>query len=423
MNNTMVHLIGVDGSGRFSNQDLELIRSCRALVLSRRHQSLLSSTLASLPETCLIPIAPVQQALTLAAQALNRGDVAVLASGDPLFFGIGRTLLNFFGPERIAVYPALSSMQVAFARFKIPWDDAGFLSLHGREVNNIAATLLGHDKLFLFTDHRTSPDLIARSLLQECGTGINTEYTVHVAENLGMDKEQLHSGSLSEIAARTFAPLNVMILIKRSPPSSLPTIGLIEEEITHSRGLITKNEVRAASLHALRLPLQGVLWDVGAGSGAVGLEAARLFPRLQVCAVEQKDEQIQNIRRNRERFQAWNLHLLQGNAPEILAALPAPDRVFIGGSGGQLRAIIDHAASRLTPGGRIVVNAVLEKTAQEAPEYLHAMGLKVTMSEIRVTRRRYPHDSPLSLDSGMVKEQTALDNQVLHPITIIVGQK
>jgi len=406
---TSVHLIGVESSGVFSESIIDLIRNCRALVLSKQHQALLSPLLDDLSAARLIPIAPVQDALKQAARELTHGDVVMLASGDPLFFGIGRTLLHFFGPARIVIRPALSSMQLAFARFKIPWDDAGFLSLHGRETKNLAASILTHDKVFLFTDRHSSPDRIAGSLLTECGSGINAEYVIHVAENIGMADERLHTGTLSEIAKLCFGPLNVMILMKTkaSPASMAPCFGLSEDEITHSRGLITKNEVRAASLHALCLPRQGVLWDVGAGSGAVGLEAARLFPELQVFAVEREEEQITNIQKNRKEFQAWNLQVLHGSAPDALAGLPAPDRVFIGGSSGQLRTIIEHAAERLTPGGRMVVNAVLEKTAQEAPQYLHANGLQVTLSEINITRSCYP-------DQG---------SQVMHPITIIVGRK
>jgi precorrin-6Y C5,15-methyltransferase (decarboxylating) len=406
MSHPIVHLIGVECSGKFSTQGLELIRNCRTLVLSGRHRALLSAILDDLKAVRLIPIAPVQDALQQAARFLTEGDVVVLASGDPLFFGIGRTLLHFFGHDRIAIYPALSSMQLAFSRFKIPWDDAKFLSLHGRTACNLA-TLLIHDKVFLFTDLTSSPDRIAKSLLTECGSGINTEYVVHVAENIGLDNEKLHTGTLAEIAEQTFDPLNVMILIKTSPSPMIPSFGLTEEEITHSRGLISKSEVRAASLHALRLPRQGVFWDVGAGSGSVGLEAARLFPELQVMAVEREEEQIKNIQKNRERFQAWNLKHFHGSAMAILKDLPSPDRVFIGGSGGQLRDIIDQAAERLRPGGRIVVNAVLEKTAQEAPAYLHAQGLAVTLSEIKVNRRHYPEQQ----------------SQALHPITIIVGRK
>lgn len=295
MKQTMMHLVGVESSGAFSDKTIELIQNAVALVLSKRHRTRLASILDDLPAVCVIPIAPVQKALVQATLELTRGDVVILATGDPLFFGIGRTLLHAFGPDRIVVYPALSSMQIAFSRFKIPWDDARFLSLHGRETNNLAASILTHDKVFLFTDQRNSPDHIAQSLLSECGKEINSLYIVHVAENLGMDDEQLHTGRLAEIAERTFGPLSVLILIKTQKAQEDTCFGLSEDEITHSRGLITKNEVRAASLHTLRLPRQGVLWDVGAGSGSLGLEAARLFPELQVFAVEREETQLSLI--------------------------------------------------------------------------------------------------------------------------------
>ena len=462
MKQAMIHLIGVDSSGPFSDNTIDLIRNSVALVLSRRHRTRLASIVDDLPALCLIPIAPVQEALVQAARELTRGDIVILATGDPLFFGVGRTLLQAFNPDRILIYPALSSMQLAFSRFKIPWDDAGFLSLHGREIKSLASCLLSQDKIFLFTDQRSSPDLIAQTLLTECSHKIDSLYIVHVAENLGMKDERLHTGTFTEMAQRTFSPLTVMILIRtqRSPEKSC--FGLSEDEIIHSRGLITKNEVRAASLHGLRLPRQGVLWDVGAGSGSVGLEAARLCPGLQVFAIERQDEQVENIHKNRQKFQAWNLQIIQGSAPDALAGLPAPDRVFIGGSGGQLSAIIGHAAERLSPGGRIVVNAVLEKTAQEAPAYLHEQGLSVSSSEIKVVRRHYPQtmdgpvspapgmdegrpqamDGPVSPAPGMDegRPQTmdgpvshapgmdegrpqAMDGQTMHPITIIVGRK
>ncbi|MBA3007194.1 MAG: precorrin-6y C5,15-methyltransferase (decarboxylating) subunit CbiE [Proteobacteria bacterium] len=434
MSQTKVRLIGVENGEQISDKLIDFLQNCRVLVLSKRHRTMFSSILGQQAAKRLIPIAPVQEALTQVALELAHDDVAIFASGDPLFFGIGRTLLQVFGPERIMVYPARSSMQIAFSRFKIPWDDARFLSLHGRETDNLAASILIHDKVFLFTDHSFSPDMIARSLLIECGKGINSDYMVHVAENLEMDNERLHTGTLSEIAVRSFDPLNVMILLKIVPPSTAPSFGLSEDEIAHSRGLITKNEVRAASLHALRLPRQGVFWDVGAGSGAVGLEAARLFPELQVFAVEREDEQIGNIQRNREQFQTWNLQVFHGSAPDTLASLPSPDRVFIGGSGGHLRAIIEHAAGRLNPGGRIVVNAVLEKTAQNAPAFLHEQGLTTSLSEIRVTRSSYPQamENPTSLapvtnapnEVPLGREDRPdQGTQTMHPITIIVGQK
>jgi precorrin-6B C5,15-methyltransferase / cobalt-precorrin-6B C5,C15-methyltransferase len=463
MNQTKIFLLGVESFGELSEQTIARIKSCKALVLSRRHQDMLSPILGDLEALARIPIAPVRQALHQVELVLTSGDVAILATGDPLFFGIGRTLLDYFGPERLLISPALSSMQLAFSRFKIPWDDAQFFSLHGHSTATdglvsraprtaqerprtseryqestplsrpLLPLLLNRDKLFLFTDHRSSPDRISQTLLDESGQAVNRDYLVHVAENLGLADEKLHTGTFAEIAKRTFGPLTVMIIIKTSQSHPANRFGLTEDEIVHSRGLITKNEVRAATLHALRLPDRGVFWDVGGGSGAISLEVARLFPALQVLTVEREDEQIANIQKNRDKFQAWNLQWIQGSAPDVLTSLPDPDRVFIGGSGGHLRAIIEYATRRMRPDGLIVVNAVLEKTAQDAPRFLHENGWCVTTSEIKVTRRRYPQatDGPVSRDPGMDQERPQAtdgpvsrdaDSQTLHPITIVVGR-
>jgi precorrin-6Y C5,15-methyltransferase (decarboxylating) len=219
--------------------------------------------------------------------------------------------------------------------------------------------------VMLFTDQHNSPDRVAATLLavlQECNDvdRIKT-IRIRVAENLGLADERLISGSLVEIAAQTFAPLNMMLV---EQPSRLETnrFGLWEDEIHHSRGLITKDEVRAATLHRLRLPVTGVLWDIGGGSGSVSLEAARLNPELSVHTVEKNPEALQNIRANIKRYSAYNIHLVSGEAPEALAGLPAPDRIFIGGSGQRLEAIIETAVAQLTEGGRIVINAVLAST-------------------------------------------------------------
>jgi len=414
---SQIYLIGIESLERLALTDRERLRQCRAIVLSRRHRELLAPLLAEFPAVELVPIAPVQRALEQIALFLEEGDVAALASGDPLFFGIGRTLLNAFGSERLVISPALSSMQMACARFRIPWDTLRFFSLHGRQMAHLPSLLCGGQPIFLFTDQHNSPDRIARLLLAECGPEINDRYRVHTAENLGLEGEALGFGRLSEIAHRQFGPLTVMILtpVPEDAGPLLPfPLGLTEEEIVHSRGLITKNEVRAATLHSLRLPENGVLWDIGAGSGSLGIEASRLCPGLQVLAVEKDQKQLENIEENRKRFQAWNLRCCPGLAPEILAELPDPDRVFIGGSAGRLGAIIAEAARRLIPGGRIVINAVLPATAACAPAYLAAQGLQVTISEIAVTRRRYP---PAPTNDEKESQTT------MNPITMIVGQK
>lgn len=399
-----IELIGICGQG-LSGEQWPKLRRCVAIVVSRRQRALVAGL-----DRPLIDVAPVAAMLASVEEALAAGDVAVLASGDPLLYGIGRRLIDHFGAERIRVHPALSAMQQACARFVVPWDDLVLISLHGRSDQTMAAQVLRHSKVMLFTDADNSPDRIAASLLHTL-RGCDDEarigaIRVRVAENLGLADERLTSGSLEEIAKLSFSPLNMM-LVEQPPRQTAFSFGLGEQEISHSRGLITKDEVRAATLHRLRLPGIGVLWDVGGGSGSVSLEAARLNPGLAIEIIEKKPEEQANIRANIRCFGAYNIHLTSGEAPEALAGLPAPDRVFVGGSGQRLEAILEAAAGRMADQGRIVVNAVLPQTETLAIDCLVRLGLQVTSSTLAVTRRRHPDGAP----------------QSFNPITLITGDK
>jgi precorrin-6Y C5,15-methyltransferase (decarboxylating) len=147
------------------------------------------------------------------------------------------------------------------------------------------------------------------------------------------------------------------------------------------------------------LPDQGVFWDVGAGSGSIGIEAARLHPALLIYAIEKSSVQLSNIERNKKRYQCRNLIIASGSAPHALADLPRPDRVFVGGSGGALDGIIAHLAQVVAEDGIVVVTAVLEQTAQRGPELLHRHGFTVDISEIQVVRRSYPAEEKTRLNT------------------------
>jgi precorrin-6Y C5,15-methyltransferase (decarboxylating) len=403
-----LYLLGISGQELTAEQK-RIVKRCGAVVVSSRYHQLITAY-----EKNIIPMAPVKEMLAAVTGQLEKSDVAVLATGDPLFYGIGRKLLATFGPEEVEIYPGVSSMQLAFSRCKEPWDDAVFVSLHGRSADNLARMLLPHRKVFVLTDRRNSPAVVAATLLghlRACGQeSVAESYEVMVGENLGLAEERLVRGSLEEISGQSFADLNVMIL-KREPKQRLFDfpLGLQEGEIAHSRGLITKDEVRAATLHRLRLPDTGVFWDIGAGSGSISVEAARLCPQLHVFAVERNIQELENIRANIRRYELHNISVVEGEAPAALAGLPAPDRVFVGGSGGRLAEIIRSAARELVDSGRIVVNGVIEQTRQMAPALLHDCGLEVTISEISVSRRQYP--------------ATDVDPLVFNTIAVITGIK
>ncbi|HCC54675.1 MAG TPA: bifunctional cobalt-precorrin-7 (C(5))-methyltransferase/cobalt-precorrin-6B (C(15))-methyltransferase [Desulfobulbaceae bacterium] len=400
-------LIGVGSKGLTAEQ-AGMLAQCGLIVGDSRHLALVQGMSGKKS-----PISPLAPALEKIRLALATGDVGVLASGDPLFFGIGRCLLKEFEKEQMVILPALSTMQEACARFHLPWDDMALVSLHGRKALHVPGLLLGREKTFAFTDRHNTPDRLARQLVDYLKL-IETDdllahCRMHVAENLGTVAERLFSRTLPEAAGQDFAELNVLIVTRpRLAAEDLPVFGISEAEIAHSRGLITKNEVRAVTLHALRLPSTGVLWDLGAGSGSISVAAARMRPGLTVFAVDQQDEAMANIKKNIRQFGGYNIIPIQGGAPEILDSLPNPDRVFVGGSGGALAEIIGQAARRLHSGGRLVVNGVTEKTVAEAPQCMAAHGLQVEMTRMQIERTTYPETVP---------------GKVLNPITVMTGRK
>jgi precorrin-6Y C5,15-methyltransferase (decarboxylating) len=262
-------------------------------------------------------------------------------------------------------------------------------------------------KIAILTDKMNNPAVIAQTLLnaQEQSGSFVSALKLYVCEKLGYPDEKITEGTAISIASQTFSDPNVVIIMKsaednrhekseiqhsiKSEIRATPDVrfGLTENAILHARGLITKDEVRAVTLHKLRLPEAGIFWDIGAGSGSVSLEAALLFPGLNVFAVERDEEQIENMTANRERFQVFNITILHGRAPEALTALPSPDRVFIGGSGGSIGSIIEMTGNRMKS-GIIVVNAATVETLNLALEALNAAHYIVEVSQISVSRMK-----------------------------------
>jgi len=345
-----------------------------------------------------VPIAPVTRCLAVISEAINSHSVLVFTSGDPLFYGFGQTLKNRFHDTQIIFLPALSSLQLCFSRFGIPWNDAAFLSLHGRSFNDLG-TVLHEDKIFILTDRENSPQKITQHLIDILPPAEISVYTVHVGVKLGTKEEQLFSGSLPEISGKIFDQPNCIILQRIAHEHEQSShFGLLESEIKHSRGLITKNEVRAAVIHALRLPPKGVFWDIGAGSGSISIEASLLNPALSVFAIEKNQDEVDNVNYNRASFKCWNVSVCQGEAPEILKTLPNPDCVFIGGSGGSLSEIIKYVTDKDLGVNRIVLTGVIKNTVEAAPKLLYQSGYTVDASVVSTSRYTFPESQSVQLN-------------------------
>ena len=295
--------------------------------------------------------------------------IALLASGDPLFFGIGNTLLRHLPPEHLVFHPHVSSIQAAFARLGRPWPQAQFVSLHGRPLASLRAALQGNRLYALLTDRDNSPAAIAR-ILVETGFG---ESELWVAEELGAPTERFRHFRAADLAnaATEFSPLNVVILETRGPGGVLPEFPGIPDAwfstgAEPGKGLLSKREVRLTILSLLAPRAGEIGWDVGAGCGGVAVEWARWNPDGEVHAVECHPERLEHLGVNRERFGVVaNLHIVPGHAPEALTALPDPHAAFIGGSSGNLCELLDVVWTRLQPGGRLVASAVTEDSRAE----------------------------------------------------------
>jgi precorrin-6B C5,15-methyltransferase / cobalt-precorrin-6B C5,C15-methyltransferase len=277
----------------------------------------------------------------------------VLATGDPLLFGIGATLVRDLGAEEVTVVPAVSAVQEAFARARIPWHGCRLLSAHGRDPGAAVAGALGAGVAAILCDDRGgTPQRLAADLL---AAGVPDCRAV-VAERLGGPVERVVDTTLSAVAAGSWDGRSVLVVDRGEGPP-LPATGAFgraEEEFAHSGGMITRAEVRAVLLARLRPAGAAVIWDVGAGSGSIGIEAVGLAPGARLHAVERDPEQLAHLRANAQALAPGRVEVIDGEAPEALAGLPAPDRVIVGGHGGRLGEILGAVRARMRPGGRLV---------------------------------------------------------------------
>jgi precorrin-6Y C5,15-methyltransferase (decarboxylating) len=323
----------------------------------------------------------------------GKGDICVLADGDPLLFGIGASLLRFFSPRELTFHPNVSALQAACARFGLPWHDCAALSLHGREDLGPLFAALTHGRLTaLYTDARMSPDAVARILLERGVTG----WRMHVAEALCTAEERLCTVSLAEAAERSWHPLNIVVLERVETPPLALAVGLDETALAREDGLMTKQPVRALALSLLRLDPGSTLWDLGAGSGAVSLEAARLLTRGRVVAVERRSGRAAQIRKNAARAGAWLVEVAEEALEEFLSRQhSSPTHIFLGG--GASGAVLLACASLLAPGGRMVVAAVLLSTLETARSVLEGLGWP-----LRVHQLMHHASAPLGTDLRLV---------------------
>lgn len=324
--------------------------------------------------------------------------VVLLATGDPLCHGMATWLGGKLGALDFEILPAMSTLQIAFARFHLPWQDIRIASCHSADAGEwqvgatpdhglypVMRTIALNQRVALFTGPQNSPARLARALI---AAGYE-DARLSVACRLLLPDEQLFPGlSVAEAAGMSFPEPNVVV-VERQPDARQAAFGHEDADYiqrTPEKGLITKQEARVLSLAKLRLAVDAVVWDIGAGSGSVGLEAARLAPHGHVWAIEKNVDDAANARANAWRFRVGNYSLFEGKAPEHLATWPDPDAVFIGGSSGELAGLVRMILGRLKPGGRLVMNFVTLENLATATSELANSGAAWEVVQLQAAR-------------------------------------
>jgi precorrin-6Y C5,15-methyltransferase (decarboxylating) len=307
--------------------------------------------------------------------------VVVLATGDPMHFGIGVSLAKRVPAEEMAVHPHISAFSLAAARMRWPLADVECLTIHGRPLDLLAGAVAPGRMLLLLSHDGTSPMEVAERL-SELGYGASE---VTVLEHMGGERERIYAGRADSWAHPRAADLNTLAVFCEASESARPlslSPGLPDDAFQHD-GQLTKREVRAATLSALR-PLPGqLLWDVGAGCGSIAIEWLRTHRSLSAIAIESDETRQALIEANAAALGTPHLRLVERAAPQAYDGLPDPDAVFIGGGLGD-PGVIEGAWERLKRGGRLVANAV----TAEGEMHLFALRSKLggEMTRLSIAR-------------------------------------
>ena len=340
----------------------------------------LVEALADLParRLCLVDPARIAGELRAACEPV----ASVVMSGDVGFYSGATRLYPLLEGMDVHAIPGVSSLSYLCARLRTTWQDAWVVSAHGR-AHDAAGAVQTHAKTFLLTGGATSAREVCAELVAR-GLG---EVRVHVGERLSYDDERIVCGTAAELAGRSFASLSAMLVTNEHPLTpevrapELPDASFVRGKVP-----MTKQEVRQLAICKLRIRPGDTVWDVGAGTGSVSVEAARAACAGRVFAIEHSPEALGLIEENRRRFGLPNLHVVAGSAPAVLVGLDAPDRVFVGGSAGSLEAIL-RAALAANPAVRLCVTAVTLETLSCLLACVGSLGLReVDICQVGIAR-------------------------------------
>ncbi len=333
--------------------------------------------------------------------------LVVLASGDPLYFGIGRWFRQRFEFEKLRFYPAVSSIQAACHVLGLSLQDVTVVSLHGRPLTNLRRYLQPNRSLILLTDKNSSPQAIA----EECVLAELDQSRITVCENLGYDTERINTFEASSLAHSLldFSALNVVVLETSSQVSYYPSaVGfqdtLFVTDKEEGKGMITKRDIRVAILSYMQIDPQDIVWDIGAGCGGVSVEMSYWHDTAEVYAIEHHNERLACLQANKTRFGVSNMTIVPVSAPEGLFELPNPNKVFVGGSDGRLSEVLSTVWQRLPLGGILVATSVTEASKRTLLDFTEL-----------VTADENPVAEFVSVQLSLAKDDLLANQRVYRP--------
>ncbi len=431
MSNKIVQIIGVleDGANSLHQQAINHLQTADLIIGSPRfiqrldEQGVLSDSVEKKDFSGQL----LQVPLWIEDALARRKQVVVLATGDPLCHGIGAFLVKKLGIDNLQIIPNTSMIQVAFSRLGMAWQQAKISSIHSKDrgewtkqsgfehgMYGLLEDCQQYDLIACYTSPENTPARIADMLEKE---NMGNDFQLIIAEHLTRDSERISDWlAVSKVIGQNYAEPNVVIL-QRIKAATKPVLLGCKDETYFQRkpdkGLITKQEIRAVSLAKMQLKRDSIVWDIGAGSGSMGLEAAHLCPQGRVYAVEKNDADYAIVQQNLAQSALSNYHIEQGKAPDGLYQWPDADAIFIGGSGGNLADLIRLCLSRLTAKGTLVMNFVtlenlsvatetLKQLAKESapPLEWHFIQLQVSRSKPILSMQRLQAENPVYIVSA-----------------------
>jgi precorrin-6Y C5,15-methyltransferase (decarboxylating) len=366
-----IHIIGlgVTDTAELSQAAAKALASCERVLGSKRQLEVVAGQLS---EQITEPLPALKDLSVYLADLIRDGvsSLAVLASGDPLYYGIGRWFNKNFSDQPLHFYPAVSSIQMACHQLGLSLQDVKVLSLHGRPLEKIRSKLKARQTLVILTDKNSSPQALAR----ECIAAGFDKSRLSVCEALGYPQQRMSHYSADEMlhVKVDFDPLHITVIETRGDGGVLPEFpgipdaSYVTDKAGDGQGMLTKRDVRLSILSLMQPANHEVIWDIGAGCGGVSVELAYWNESIQVIAIEHHGERLKCLSANCKKFGLMgNLTIVQGRAPEALEDLPKPDKIFIGGSDGSLPKLLEQCWAKLPAQGLLVASAVTEQSKQQ----------------------------------------------------------